>query len=142
MPNGFARRDQNPGDAGWSRGMSAFAMAEDDVPRHPHDSGIGGHIAQHNRAGTDAAVFAYDDRAQNLCAGANYNLVAQCGMAFAGFLAGTAQRHPLEQRNVVTDARSFADHHPHTMVDKKTSANDRAGMDLDSGDPARELRNW
>jgi starch-binding outer membrane protein, SusD/RagB family len=31
MPNGFARRDQNPGDAGWSRGMSAFAMAEDDA---------------------------------------------------------------------------------------------------------------
>lgn len=31
MPNGFARRDQNPGDAGWSRGMSAFATAEDDA---------------------------------------------------------------------------------------------------------------
>lgn len=31
MPNGYARRDQNPGDAGWSRGMSAFAMAEDDA---------------------------------------------------------------------------------------------------------------
>lgn len=31
VPNGFARRDQNPGDAGWSRGMTAFAMAEDDA---------------------------------------------------------------------------------------------------------------
>lgn len=31
LPNGFSRRDQNPGDAGWSRGMSAFAMAEDDA---------------------------------------------------------------------------------------------------------------
>jgi hypothetical protein len=31
MPNGYSRRDQNPGDAGWSRGMSAFAMAEDDA---------------------------------------------------------------------------------------------------------------
>src|SRR5688572_7825448 len=31
VPNGFSRRDQNPGDAGWSRGMSAFAMAEDDA---------------------------------------------------------------------------------------------------------------
>ena len=31
LPNGFARRDQNPGDAGWSRGMSAFAMATDDA---------------------------------------------------------------------------------------------------------------
>lgn len=31
MPNGFSRRDQNPGDAGWSRGMSAFAMATDDA---------------------------------------------------------------------------------------------------------------
>jgi len=31
MPNGFNRRDQNPADAGWSRGMSAFAMAEDDA---------------------------------------------------------------------------------------------------------------
>lgn len=31
LPNGFARRDQNPADAGWSRGMSAFAMASDDA---------------------------------------------------------------------------------------------------------------
>ena len=31
MPSGFNRRDQNPADAGWSRGMSAFAMAEDDA---------------------------------------------------------------------------------------------------------------
>ncbi|RYY53097.1 MAG: RagB/SusD family nutrient uptake outer membrane protein [Chitinophagaceae bacterium] len=31
MPNGFSRRDQNPGDANWSRGMSAFAMATDDA---------------------------------------------------------------------------------------------------------------
>lgn len=31
LPNGFSRRDQNPGDAGWSRGMSAFATAEDDA---------------------------------------------------------------------------------------------------------------
>lgn len=31
LPNGYARRDQNPGDAGWSRGMSAFAMATDDA---------------------------------------------------------------------------------------------------------------
>src|SRR3982751_2619782 len=31
MPNGFSRRDQNPGDAGWSRGMTGFAMATDDA---------------------------------------------------------------------------------------------------------------
>ncbi|RYY61158.1 MAG: RagB/SusD family nutrient uptake outer membrane protein [Chitinophagaceae bacterium] len=31
MPNGFSRRDQNPGDANWSRGMSGFAMATDDA---------------------------------------------------------------------------------------------------------------
>jgi starch-binding outer membrane protein, SusD/RagB family len=31
VPNGFARRDQQPGDANWSRGMSSFAMAEDDA---------------------------------------------------------------------------------------------------------------
>ncbi len=30
MPNGGARRDQNPGDAGWSRGMSAFDLATAD----------------------------------------------------------------------------------------------------------------
>ncbi|MEJ7736781.1 MAG: RagB/SusD family nutrient uptake outer membrane protein [Chitinophagaceae bacterium] len=31
MPNGFARRDQNPGDANWSRGMTALAEATDDA---------------------------------------------------------------------------------------------------------------
>lgn len=31
MPNGFSRRDQQPGDANWSRGMTAFAMATDDA---------------------------------------------------------------------------------------------------------------
>src|SRR5687768_6836898 len=31
LPNGFARRDQQPGDANWSRGMTAFDMASDDA---------------------------------------------------------------------------------------------------------------
>lgn len=31
LPNGFNRRDQQPGNADWSRGMTAFAMAEDDA---------------------------------------------------------------------------------------------------------------
>lgn len=31
IPNGFARRDQQPGDANWSRGMTAFEMASDDA---------------------------------------------------------------------------------------------------------------
>jgi starch-binding outer membrane protein, SusD/RagB family len=31
IPNGFARRDQQPGDANWSRGMTALDMASDDA---------------------------------------------------------------------------------------------------------------
>src|SRR5215216_2000638 len=56
LPNGFARRDQNPGDANWSRGMSAFAMAEDDAEANNLASSTHG-----LNAGTLPTTWAYAD---------------------------------------------------------------------------------
>jgi hypothetical protein len=56
MPNGFNRRDQNPADAGWSRGMSALAMAEDDAEANNLAASTQG-----INAGTIPTTWAYAD---------------------------------------------------------------------------------
>src|SRR5260370_17201552 len=61
-------------------------------------------------------------------------------MALADFLAGPPERHPLVERDIVTDDGGLADHHPQTMIDEQTSPDLRPGMDFNSGKQARHLR--
>ncbi len=61
-------------------------------------------------------------------------------MALAALRAGAAERHALIQQHVVADLGGFADHHAHTVIDKKPATDAGAGMDLDSGEKARQLR--
>ena len=54
-------------------------------------------------------------------------------MAFARFLAGTAQGDALIEGAVVPDDGSFADDHAGAVVDEQPLADLRTGMDLDAG---------
>ena len=56
------------------------------------------------------------------------------------FLAGSTERHTLVERDVFPDNRGFSDDHSHAMIDKKTAADFRSGMDFDGGEQARHLR--
>src|SRR6187399_542681 len=71
LPNGFNRRDQNPADAGWSRGMSAFAMAEDDAEANNNASSTQG-INQ----GTLPTTWAYADDIWTQ----NYAVIRKCNV--------------------------------------------------------------
>ena len=55
-------------------------------------------------------------------------------------LAGSAERHTLIERDVLTDDRRLSDHHAHTMIDEQTPSDLRSRMDFDTGEPARHLR--
>ena len=42
---------------------------------------------------------------------------------------------------IVADLRGLADHHAHAVVDEHPSADGSAGVDLDAGEEARDVRN-
>jgi hypothetical protein len=56
-------------------------------------------------------------------------------------VTGAAQRYALVEQHIITDFRRLADHNPQTVINEETTADPGAGMDLDSGHKARELRN-
>src|SRR5690554_6002524 len=61
-------------------------------------------------------------------------------MALAFLPTGSAQSHAVVERAIIADLGGLADNHAHAMVDEKTPADTRAGVDLDAGEPAREKR--
>src|SRR5271165_2143206 len=118
----------------------ALAGAKNDVSGHAHYGGVIRNITQHHRAGTDAAVLANYDVAQHLRARADNDIVADCRMALAALLAGAAQGHALIQRHIITDDRSLANNHAHSVIDEEPAADLRAGMNLDASYELGELR--
>ena len=60
-------------------------------------------------------------------------------MAFAGILAGTAQRYPVVDGAVISDLAGLAEHDAHAVVDKQTLADGGTRVDLDAGAVAAML---
>ena len=73
--------------------------------------------------------------------GADRDVVADRGMPLAFFFAGSTQSHTLVKRDIVADDGRLADHRAHAVVDEQTPSNLRAGMNLNPGEQARDLRN-
>src|ERR1700733_936505 len=117
-----------------------LAFSKDDVSGHADHSGIVGHVAEHDRAGADAAIASHGDVAENLGASAYDNVVEKRGMPLPAFLAGSAERYSLVERDVIADHGGLADYHAQTVIDKQASADLRAGMDFDTRKPTRHLR--
>ena len=61
-------------------------------------------------------------------------------MALAVFLACAAEGHALVERYVVADDGGLADDDAHAVIDEKAAADFGAGMNLDSRDQPRRLR--
>src|SRR5208283_3968826 len=80
------------------------------------------------------------DVAENLGAATNDHSVANRGMTLSLGEVSPAQCDPLVERDVIAHLGSLADNHSHAVIDEKAAADDGAGMDLDSREPARELR--
>ena len=61
-------------------------------------------------------------------------------MALAVALAGAAQRDALVHGHVAAYNGGFADDHASGVIDEEPPAQERAGMDVDAGKEARNLR--
>lgn len=61
-------------------------------------------------------------------------------MAFAGLVAGAAERDALVEHAAVAHDGSLANNDAHGVVDKEMLADLRGGMNLDAGDVAGDLR--
>lgn len=69
--------------------------------------------------GSDHGVVSDRHRAQYFGSGSDQNIVAYCGMTFRMLLAaGSAQRHLVINRAVISDYSRFTDYNTVSMVDK------------------------
>ena len=84
----------------------------------------------HHRAGGDAGAMADLDIAEDFCAGADHDAVADFGVAVFPFLAGAAQGHVVQYRDIVADLRGLADHKPGGMIEENAAADLGRGMDV------------
>ena len=60
-------------------------------------------------------------------------------MPFAFFPAGAAQCNAMVKGTVITDLCRFANHHTHTVIDKKTTPDGGPGVNFNAGKPARHI---
>ena len=107
-----------------ARRLGAAGLA-DNARRHAGDGLVVRHRRQHDRAGGDARAMADLDIAENLRARADQHAVADLRMAVAGLLAGAAQRHALQDRDVVLDHRRLADDEAGRVVEEDALADAR-----------------
>ena len=114
----------------------AAAVALDDAPGHAHDGAVVGHVLDDDRVAADLDVIADVDVAEHLGARAHGDIVAQGGVAFAGLVAGAAERDALIEHAVVAHDGGLANNDAHGVVDKEVLADLRGGMNLDAGDMA------
>src|SRR5262245_53646190 len=98
------------------------------------------YIFDDHRAAANFGAFADGDRPEHYRADADDNIVFERGMALAALLARAAERHALVERDPIADFARLADHHAHAVVDEEAPADRRAGMDLDAGEKAADLR--
>ena len=78
----------------------------------------------------DAGAMADLDIAEDLGAGADQDAAADLGMAVAGLLAGAAERHAVQDRDVVLDHRGLADHEAGGVVEEDAAPDPRGRMDV------------
>ncbi|MDT7732885.1 MAG: hypothetical protein QOE12_59 [Mycobacterium sp.] len=111
----------------------------DGLPGNSHDDGAARNLFDDNGVGSDPAVVTDLDRAQHFRAGADDHAVADGGVTLAGLGAGSAERDPVVDGDVVAYLRRFADHHPRRVIDEQTLADDCAGVDVHAGQNSGDL---
>jgi hypothetical protein len=121
--------------------------APGDLRRDADHGGASRHVGQHDGIGPHPGAPAEGDRPEDLGAGADDHVVLQrrvpLGVALRGRIDGrrdAAERHVMVERHVVAHLGGLADDHAQPMVDEQALADPRAGMDLDAGQDAAEIR--
>ena len=115
--------------------MSRAGSAQPAVPDHlGGDAGDSG-LARHRMSTTEPAATREQsadlDIAEYLRAGGDHHASPHLGMAIAALLAGAAQRHALQNRDVVVDDRRRADDEFGRMIEEYAAA--EAGRRMNIG---------
>lgn len=111
----------------------------DDASRNSDHGAVVRHGFDHDGPGSDFDVVAQTDIAKDLRPGADDDVIADGGMAFALFFAGTAEGDVLVDEDIVTDLSGLPDHHSHAVIDKEAPPYLGTGVYLDSGEEAANL---
>src|SRR5919108_5249918 len=103
------------------------------------DNAVRRNFADDDGAGADPAVVADRERAEHLGAGADDDVVAERRVTLLLPEARSAQRHPLQERDVLADFGRLADDDAHPVIDEQTGPDSRGWMNLDPGQEPPEV---
>ena len=120
--------------------LDPLARADDDAPGNADDRAVRRHVVDDDRTAAHLASSPDRDVAEHRGADADDHAVLERRVTLAGLLAGSAEGHALIERDVVADDGRLADHNAHAVVDEEALADGGPGVDLDPGQPARDLR--
>src|ERR1035441_8445849 len=97
---------------------------------HAGDRGVSGNGTQDNRTSGDPRESANLDVAEDLGSGADGRALPDLRMPISRFLAGSAQCHVMQQRDIVIDLGGLTDHQTGGMVQKDAPAQTGCRVDI------------
>ena len=115
------------------RALGPAALDAHRVARVADHGRVRRHVVDHDGVRADLRAVADRDRAEQLGARADRDVVLDGRVALAGGEAGAAERHALEERHAVADLGRLADHDAGAVVDEELAADPGGGVDLDPG---------
>ena len=101
---------------------------------------FGRHVIDDDRIGANACAIAHDNGAQHLGTSADGDAASQGRMPLIPARTRNTQRHLMIKIAVIADFGGLADDDAHAVVEHDAPAKSRRGMDLDTGEKAREVR--
>src|SRR5882672_9050880 len=104
-----------------ARGLHAAGFP-DHLGRNTRNRDIVGDWFDDHRPRRYAGAVADLNIAEDFGAGPDHNALANLRMAVTVLVSGAAQRHAVQQRDIVLDDRGLTDHEPGGMVDKDSTA--------------------
>ena len=88
------------------------------------------HRVKHHRPCCNARAVPDLDIAEDLGARPDHHAAANFRMAIFVFLASAAERHAMEDRDVVVDDRGFADYQPGRVIEEDAASDARIRIDV------------
>src|SRR5690606_7227043 len=120
-------------------GLLRIIGLDDDLARDAHRGRPRRNRTSHDGVRADLGAGTDSERPENLRASTDNHAILERRMALALAPAGATQGNAVIKRHVVADLRRLTDNDTHAMIDEKTPADLRAGMNLDAGEPAPQI---
>ncbi len=112
----------------------------DDFGGIADDGAVWWNVGIENHCGrADFSMITDVTRAKDGGVGADEDIIADRGMAFAAVFTGAAEGDVVKNNAVVADFGGFADDDAHAVIDKKSLADFGTGMDFNAGEEAGNL---